>query len=214
MDQKEYWDRASKTKEFTTPFQETQFARYVRKDARIADIGCGYGRTLDQLRSLGYTDLVGFDFSDGMILRGKRLFPELDLRVKSSSRIELPDASVDAVILFAVLTCIPGDGDQEILLAEIRRILRPNGILYMNDFLLNDDARNRQRYDQYAAKYSTYGVFELPEGAVLRHFRQDRILALLKDFAINEYEPLVFTTMNGNRSNGFYLIAKKRNGSA
>ena len=211
MDQKEYWDRVSETKEFTTPFQESEFARYVRKDARIADIGCGYGRTLDQLRHLGYTHLIGFDFSEGMIRRGKHLFPELDLRVKPSSRIDLPDASMDAVILFAVLTCIPQDGDQEILLSEILRVLRPGGILYVNDFLLNDDERNRRRYREFADKYGTYGVFELPEGVVLRHFSQERILCLLEGFFINEFEPLVFTTMNGNRANGFYLIGTKKN---
>ena len=210
MDQIEYWNRVSEEKEFTTPFQETEFSRYVRKDARIADIGCGYGRTLDQLHRLGYTDLIGFDFSAGMIRRGKRLFPELDLRINDPSRIELPDNSVDAVILFAVLTCIPEDSDQEALLAEIRRILRPDGTLYMNDFLLNDDARNLQRYERFAEQYGCYGVFELPEGAVLRHFRQERILSLLHDFSVKEFEPLVFTTMNGNRSNGFYLIGTKK----
>ena len=208
MDQMEYWNRVSEEKEFTTP--ETEFSRYVRKDARIADIVCGYGRTLDQLRRLGYTDLIGFDFSDGMIRRGKRLFPELDLRIKNGSRIELEDASVDAVVLFAVLTCIPGDSDQDTLLAEIWRILRPDGILYVNDFLLNDDARNRQRYERFAQQFGCYGVFELPEGAVLRHFTQDRVFSLLSGFTVNEYEPLVFTTMNGNRSNGFYLIGTKK----
>ena len=113
------------------------------------------------------------------------------------------------MILFAVLTCIAGDEEQKRLIAEIRRILRPGGILYVNDFLLNDDERNLLRYGKYAEKYGIYGVFELPEGAVLRHHSEEYIKLLLSDFADLRFEHLTFTTMNGNRSNGFYYIGRK-----
>ena len=209
MDQREYWDRVSETKEFTTPFQTEEFSRYVEKNACIADIGCGYGRTLDQLRHLGYTNLIGFDISEGMVRRGRRLFPELDLRVMSAGIVDLPSESVDACILFAVLTCIPDDSGEEQLLSEIFRILRPGGILYVNDFLLNTDERNLRRYGQFAEQYGAYGVFELPEGAVLRHFSEERILYLLRGFTEERFVPLSFITMNGNRSNGFYYIGIK-----
>ena len=82
MDQKTYWDSVSEKKDFTTPFQEDVFSQYVRKDALIADIGCGYGRTLHELSLKGYSRLIGFDFSPEMIRRGRRQFPELDLGVR------------------------------------------------------------------------------------------------------------------------------------
>ena len=82
MEQRDYWDSVSEKKEFTTPFQAEAFTRYVEKDALVADIGCGYGRTLNELYEQGYTRLLGFDFSSEMIKRGQRQFPELDLRVK------------------------------------------------------------------------------------------------------------------------------------
>ena len=59
MNQKDYWDSVSEKKEFTTPFQAEAFSKYVGKDALIVDIGCGYGRTLNELQQLGYTQLVG-----------------------------------------------------------------------------------------------------------------------------------------------------------
>jgi ubiquinone/menaquinone biosynthesis C-methylase UbiE len=37
--------------------------------------------------------------------------------------------SVDLVLLFAVLTCIPLDEDQRDLLREISRVLHPGGLL-------------------------------------------------------------------------------------
>lgn len=209
MEQEDYWNSVSGKKEFTTPFQAEEFSKYVKMDSHILDIGCGYGRTLDELYHNGYRNLLGIDFSRGMIERGKRQFPYLDLRVKEGEEIDLPNASVDAVILFAVLTCIQKNEAQKQLLSEIKRVLKPRGILYVNDFLLNTDERNLLRYEKFKAVYGIYGVFELPEGAVCRHHDEAWIKQLLKDFSIMEYSHLTFTTMNGNQSNGFYFIGEK-----
>ena len=206
MRQDEYWNSVSEKKEFTTPFQSEAFSKFVSKDQVILDVGCGYGRTLNELYQNGYNKLIGIDFSSGMIERGKQQFPYLDLRVKQDESIALPDKSVDAVILFAVLTCIRKNEDQIQLLREIKRVLKPHGILYVNDFLLNTDERNLSRYEQFEEIYGTYGVFELPEGAVCRHHDERWIKQLLGDFSELEYQHLTFTTMNGHKSNGFYFI--------
>ena len=209
MEQRDYWDSVSEKKEFTTPFQAEAFSRYVGKDALVVDIGCGYGRTLNELYQQGYGHLIGFDFSPEMIRRGQRQFPDLDLRVKEDETIALPDAGVDAVILFAVLTCIVKNEDQQKLISEIHRILKPNGIIYVNDFLLNTDERNTLRYSQYQEQFGVYGAFELPEGAVVRHHSEEWVRELFHDFAQEEFEHLIFTTMNGHKSNGFYFIGVK-----
>lgn len=208
MRQDEYWNSVSEKKEFTTPFQSEAFSKFVSKDQVILDFGCGYGWTLNELYQNGYNKLIGIDFSSGMIERGKQQFPYLDLRVKQDESIFLPDKSVDAVILFAVLTCIRKNEDQIQLLREIKRVLKPYGILYVNDFLLNTDERNLSRYEQFEEIYGTYGVFELPEGAVCRHHDERWIKQLLGDFSELEYQHLTFTTMNGHKSNGFYFIGE------
>ncbi|MFA9464869.1 MAG: class I SAM-dependent methyltransferase [Velocimicrobium sp.] len=208
MEQKEYWNDVSPIKEFTTPFHAEKFSEYIEKDKLILDVGCGYGRTLDELYQLGYHNSIGIDFSKGMITRGEVLFPYLKLRVKETDQIDLPNESVDAVILFAVLTCIQDNSKQEKLIAEIKRVLKPNGILYVNDFLLNTDERNITRYQKFKEKYGIYGVFELPEGAICRHHDEMWVHKLLSDFSIIRYEHLTFTTMNGNKSNGFYFIGR------
>lgn len=208
MEPNEYWNSVSEKKEFTTPFQAEAFLKYVKKESRILDVGCGYGRTLDELYQKGYRNLTGIDFSGGMIERGKKQFPYLDLRIKDTDKIALPDECIDAVILFAVLTCIRTNEEQQLLLKEIKRVLKPQGILYVNDFLLNSDERNVARYKKYERQYGTYGVFELPEGAVCRHHDEEWIRKLLGDFEVIEYDHLTFTTMNGHKSNGFYFIGK------
>jgi ubiquinone/menaquinone biosynthesis C-methylase UbiE len=115
------------------------------------------------------------------------------------------------VLLFAVLTCIPNDNDQLVLLNEVKRVPRPGGLLYISDLLINDDPRNRERYERYAEKYKCYGVFELPEGVVVRHHRKEWIEKLTGPFRQLENQPFVVTTMNGNPSSAFQYLGRKSN---
>lgn len=209
MKQKDYWNKVSETKQFSTPFQIEEFSKYVNKADIILDVGCGYGRTLNELYSNGYKNLIGIDFSKGMIERAKNINSDIDFRVMNNSKIDLPDNSVDSVILLAVLTCIVEDKEQENLISEIHRVLKKDGVIYINDFLLNNDERNLNRYSEFKNKYNKYGVFELPEGAVCRHHTIEWIKELLKDFNKIVFKELEYTTMNGNKSNGFYYIGKK-----
>ena len=208
MEQKEYWDSVSAEKTFTTPFDEEIFRSYIGKDSFVLDVGCGYGRILALLEDLGYEDLHGTDFSIGMIERGIRLHPELDLRLMEFGKIPYADESADAVILFAVLTCIASDEEQKELIEEVRRVLKPEGILYINDFLLNDDERNLHRYEK-GMEGMPYGTFVLPEGAVVRHHTTEHFDELLKDFEKVREQENVFTTMNGNKSRGIALFVRK-----
>lgn len=210
MEQQEYWNLAADTKKFTTPFHSDIFSQYIDKDAYILDVGCGYGRTLNELHEAGYTNLHGIDFSEKMIERGHKEFAHLDLKTMTSADIELPDQSVDAVILFAVLTCITKNTDQEYLVREIKRILKLGGMVYVNDFLLNSDERNVTRYEKFAEKLGVYGAFELPEGAICRHHDENWIKELFSSFDLKVMEHITFTTMNGNKSNGFFLLGENK----
>jgi ubiquinone/menaquinone biosynthesis C-methylase UbiE len=97
---------------------------------------------------------------------------------------------------------------QKNLISEISRVLKKGGILYINDYSLNDDPRNLKRYEKYKNKYGIYGVFELPEGAVLRHHSSEYISNLTKDYQELIFEKTIYDTMNGNKSNGFYYMGK------
>ncbi|MBC2582434.1 class I SAM-dependent methyltransferase [Clostridium sp. DJ247] len=206
--QKEYWNKVANDKEFTTPFQIELFSDLVDSEDRILDVGCGYGRTLNELYSKGFKNLCGIDFSNRMIERGRKQFPWLNLTVQEDKKIPYEDNSFNSIILFAVLTCIVDDGDQIFLMNEIKRVLKPNGILYINDFLLNTDERNIKRYKIYEDKYNKYGVFELQEGAVLRHHDLSWIESITSDFKNIRLETVTYMTMNGNKSNGFTYLGK------
>ncbi|MBR2704424.1 MAG: class I SAM-dependent methyltransferase [Clostridia bacterium] len=209
MGQIEYWDSVAEEKNFTTPFQADLFEKYVEKDSIVVDIGCGYGRTLNELHELGYNNLIGIDYSGEMIKRGQSLYPYINFIKNDASKLNMEDNSVDSIILLGVLTCTVSNDDQKNLINEINRILKPGGIVYINDFLVNDDERNVERYNSFKEKYGVYGAFELPGGGVFRHQTEEWVNELLSVYEKKQYEVLTYTTMNGHKSKGFYYIGSK-----
>ena len=127
--QTDYWDRVAHEKRFSHPLRLDWLLQHLRSQARILDHGCGYGRLLLQLSRAGYGNAVGMDFSEKMLMRCRSQFPHLTLVRNDGLTLPFRDRAFDAVLLFAVLTCIPSDDDQRMLLAEVRRVLRPGGIL-------------------------------------------------------------------------------------
>ena len=203
--QETYWNRVAGKKTFTVPFEMDRFGQYVSRSADILDLGCGYGRILNQLDTAGFAALTGVDFSSRMITRGRQCFPGLSLIPMTAGSPAFKDATFDAVLLIAVMTCIETDAEQFNLMRQIHRVLRPGGIIYFSDFLLNKDRRNLDRYHENSG---CYGVFELSDGAVLRHHHPDHIARITSGFQTIVFENRVFPTMNGHQSNGFLYIGK------
>jgi SAM-dependent methyltransferase len=205
-----YWDRVANEKRFSHPLRVDWLRRYLKNpQPRVLDYGCGYGRTLADLSAAGFRNLYGTDFSEVMLGRARVEVPGHALVRNDGLQLPFKSESFDAVLLFAVLTCIPPDHDQRLLLSEIERVLRPGGLMYLSDLLVNDDARNRERYERDAGRYKRHGVFELPEGVVVRHHTKEWIDEITSPFEPLEYEPFDVTTMNGNLSAAFQYLGRK-----
>jgi SAM-dependent methyltransferase len=210
MNNKEYWDSVAYEKKFTTDLDIDLINQYIKREDTILDFGCGYGRTLNQLNDLGYFNTIGFDISSEMVERGRKENPDLNLNVLKANYSNIKVQKYDAILLFAVLTCVRGNNEQLTLMKSLSDGLKEDGIIYLNDFLLNDDERNLNRYNQYSDKHGQYGIFELPDGAILRHHTEEWLLELFSDFDIMLNRKVVFETMNGNKSKGITLIARKK----
>jgi SAM-dependent methyltransferase len=209
--QLEYWDTEGTRKAFAHPLNLQRVAQWLSRESRILDFGCGYGRSLGELFSAGYPNLIGFDFSPAMIEAARTRFPEITFQMLQSSTIPLPDSSVGGALLFSVLTCVPTDDGQRAILAELHRVLRPGGLLYISDLWLQQDERNLSRYTRNEAKYGTYGVFELPEGVTVRHHDPKWIQTLTSAFETVALDHIDVVTMNGNPAHAFQWFGVKPN---
>jgi ubiquinone/menaquinone biosynthesis C-methylase UbiE len=209
--QRQYWDHAASEKRFQHPLRLAWLDPHLA-GCHILDCGCGYGRLLAELAQCGYRDAVGTDFSEGMLRQCNIRHPDLNLRLVQNDGKTLPfrDHSFDAVLLFTLLTCMPMDSEQRGLFAEVQRVLRPGGLVYISDLLLNTDSRNVDRYKQFAEQFGAYGIFRLPEGVVVRHHSEDWIRSLTGAFDCVEYVPFTVTTMNGNISAAFQYLGQLR----
>jgi len=208
--QTKYWDAVAATKTFAHPVPMQTFLDSVPVDARILDYGCGYGRTCSEFVTNGYRHVVGVDISAGMIARGGTLFPNLDLRRFDGSSLPFADDMFDICTLLAVLTCIPTDAGQRAVMSEIRRVLRPGGILYVSDYPLQPDSRNQDRYQEFKDEFGVFGVFRLPDGGIVRHHDRRWVHELLSPFDVLNEGSAEVHTMNGNAARIFQIMARKR----
>ena len=208
LDQTAYWNSVADAKVFAHPLDAAGLAKLVPPGSRILDSGCGYGRTTAELAAHGWR-AIGVDPAERMLRRGRAAHPGLPLVCAAAGTIPVKDASFDAAVLFAVLTCVPEDAAQRALVAEIRRVLRPRGVLYVSDLLLNDDARNVARYQAARGRGLPYGTFELPEGVVLRHHDRRWIETLFATWTDVGFREFTVETMNGHTSHAFQLFVRR-----
>lgn len=207
-DQAGYWDSVGLTKSFTHPV-DIGWLRGLGGSARIVDYGCGYGRIAGLLRQHGFSGVEGFDVSAGLVERARRAHPDLRFATLiRPPRLPIADGGADAVLLIAVLTCVPADDRQRELIGELRRVLRPGGLLYVSDVLLQTDARNVGRYRRSA--HGPYGVFETDDGAFCRHHDRTYLAGLIDDFDLVTEREITVETMNGHQVRAVQMLAAKR----
>jgi SAM-dependent methyltransferase len=203
-----YWDRKAENQTFAHPLNLAWLGALPRT-SRILDYGCGYGRVVAELASAGWRAAVGVDFSAAMIDRGRREHPGLDLRCVSVLPLVEPAESFDAVLIFAVLTTIAANEDQDALMAEVRRVLKPGGLLYLSDYPLQTDDRYLARYAAGLAKHGVYGVWDREDGGVFRHHSRERLDALMSGFDILEQREIPTTTLSGSPAVAIQLLARR-----
>ncbi|MEK6337471.1 MAG: class I SAM-dependent methyltransferase [Acidobacteriota bacterium] len=208
--QVDYWNRVGPQKTFGHPLNFERLRELLSSDSRILDLGCGYGRALGLLWESGYRNLIGVDPAPAMVAAARARFPAITFEEQSTAKLPLADASVDATLLFSVLTCVPTDEGQRTIVKEVGRVLRPGGLLYISDLGLQKDARNLERYARDQPKYGTYGVFELPEGVTVRHHDPRWIDTLTQDFDVISVDQIEVVTMNGHAAQAFQWFGAKR----
>lgn len=115
--------------------------RFVREQGpgahlRLLDVACGTGRTLHQIAKTHPTmQLHGVDLSPDYIRVARRRLadvPELTLAVENGEALPWADATFDIVTSTYLFHELPRNARRNVV-AEMRRVLRPGGLLVLED---------------------------------------------------------------------------------
>jgi hypothetical protein len=92
---------------------------------------------------------------------------------------------------------------------NIWQVLQPGGLIYISDYLLQEDERNLRRYRKYEKEYDSYGVFKLQEGVIVRHHPVEWIKTVMSKFETIVMEEIEVLTMNGHGAKAFQYLGRK-----
>ena len=122
-------------------YHSAQISQVIQGCASVLDLGCGPATQLAQVAALNPgVSFLGVDLSPTMIDSGKKHVQSLGLsnvsfQVDDITLLEkIPDASFDAVMSTVVLHHLPTRQHLDRCFAQITRVLKPGGAVYLTDF--------------------------------------------------------------------------------
>ncbi len=108
------------------------FEKFVEPTDEILDLGCGAGRTTFGLYDLGYTKIIGLDYSKEMIKESQRIAKErkVDISFLERDARDLPFENNRfhvCIFSFNGLMNLSGRDNRRKVFQEVSRVLKPNG---------------------------------------------------------------------------------------
>lgn len=104
----------------------------TEKAFRILEVGCGAGAMLYTFRASG-PEIFGVDYSETLLNKAKSAIPELQGKVCEASTLDFDDNMFEAVFSHGVFFYFRDLNYAEQAMDEIRRVLTPNGKIYILD---------------------------------------------------------------------------------
>jgi ubiquinone/menaquinone biosynthesis C-methylase UbiE len=123
-------ERFSNTRSFV--WKDLEFVRQLcSPQDKILDLGCGNGRLLELFKGLDI-DYVGVDGSEKLIEIAKKKYLQAKFQKANVLNLPFKDNYFDKVFCIAVFHHIPSQELRIRFLKEIKRVLKPNGVLVLS----------------------------------------------------------------------------------
>lgn len=152
-----------------------RFAERVRGRGWVCDMGCGPAQIARHLRDRG-AQVFGVDLSAGMLAEARRLNPDLQFVQGSMMALGLAAEALAAISAFYTIIHIPRPRVVTAL-AEMRRVLKPEGSLLLTFHLGQEDTYHEemlgQRVSLNIALFTTEEMSGYLQGA---GFRVDEVM--------------------------------------
>jgi tellurite methyltransferase len=172
---------------------------------RVLDAGCGGGRNLPYLLTLGF-DVFAIDADSGAVASVAELFARLapalasgHVRQGKVDALPWPDGSMDAVISSAVLHFARDEPHFRAMVGEMWRVLAPGGLLFA----------------RLATSITIEGLIDLPVGRVRLPDGSERfvvdeptLMALTRALGGRLLDPLKTTNVQNQRAMTTWVLQK------
>ncbi len=156
---------------------EPVFRKFLPKQGKILEAGCGLGRWVFYLRQLSY-DITGIDLSDTAVRLAKEFDPDAQIDVDDVLHTRYADRSFDAVISLGVVEHFE-DGPQ-LAFREARRVLKEDGLFFVAVPFQNM-FRKLVIYQIRRLRRLEWALRNTPIAFEEYHYGRDRIMALLHE---------------------------------
>lgn len=195
---------------FTTPLPDARILSLAPPESSsVLDIGCGYGRVLKHMYEIGYRDLTGIDVSNALISRAKQLCPDAVYHVQDIERIQF-EQRYDLILIMGVIEYILGDENQKEFFSKVSEVLRPNGHVLLETFVL--DPTNIRQYMAGLLRTGHWGRFTNNSKRFECHHQSYATM----DKLVSEFFEVIsqtrrkFLTWSGDECNGYSLVLRAK----
>lgn len=200
------------------PWEEIKilFNDYLIFGEKVLDLGCGNGRYFPFFKEKRI-NYFGIDFSEKLIEIAKNKYPEGNFQVGDALNLPFPENFFDKVYSIATLHHIPSKEFRLQFLKEIKKILKPEGILILTVWRFH---RLKETYLLFKytilklfgkTKLDWKDIFE-PWGKKIERyyhwFSKRELENLVKEVNFKIEKIGIVKNKRGNRQN-IYLIARK-----
>jgi SAM-dependent methyltransferase len=125
-------------------------AQQTELGAELLEVGPGPGAATDWLRHrVARLVAVESDADAAQALQSRFAGENVEVHSGDARQLPFPDGSFDSAASFTMLHHVPTVGDQNRLLAEVLRVLRPGGVLIGSDSLPSNDLHHFHESDVY-----------------------------------------------------------------
>jgi len=166
---------------------EDVFTKYLPKDGKIIEAGCGIGSVLLGLKKRGY-DCQGVEWGEETVKSVLSLYPDLPIRVGDVTKLDVPDNYYKGYISLGVVE--HRKEGPELFLNEAYRILADDGVMIISVPFFHFIRRLKARVGLYPGRKENCEYYQCA-------FSQEEIIQLIEKSGFRVETHLFYSLMKG-----------------
>jgi ubiquinone/menaquinone biosynthesis C-methylase UbiE len=180
------WENEYTRSTWRGPYSLEPVKTLLDKGARVLDVGCGSGKMLAPMSRAGF-DVVGADISRGALLTlASRKIVQGDAR-----NLPFKDNVFNGAVCYDVLQHLL-EGERNAAVREIRRVLAPGGLLFIQVF--------GQKDMRYGGALVEPDTFRRHTGIIYHYFTEEELRSMLSGFMLLRMDSaLSLKTIHGEK---------------